>query len=356
MTSRSDKALHSAKIDWVDAKTPRSVQFDDIYFSKDDALEEIRYNFIDHNDLPQRFKNLPAQSVFRIAETGFGSGLNFLMAVKLWLEVSSDDRQLHFLSFEKFPMEPEDLAKVHASYADLHDYAQVLREAYPLRLPGWHELLLFDGRVRLTLWFGDVADGLPQCEASESSRVDAWFLDGFAPAKNPQMWQPELYKQMARLTRTGGSFATFTAAGEVRRGLQAVGFQVEKDKGYGKKREMCFGSLPQRRPYSSKAPWFARSQKISGRQAVVVGAGLAGASVAFRLAQNGWRVTVLEAQPEPAGLASGNLAGTLHPLITADWNLRSQWYLRGYESAQSWLGDWLNKGEVCGDLGDCCSC
>ncbi|WP_319558198.1 bifunctional tRNA (5-methylaminomethyl-2-thiouridine)(34)-methyltransferase MnmD/FAD-dependent 5-carboxymethylaminomethyl-2-thiouridine(34) oxidoreductase MnmC [Thiomicrorhabdus sp.] len=350
MTSRSDKALHPADIDWVDARTPRSIQFDDIYFSKDDALEEIRYNFIDHNDLPQRFNRLPAGATFRIAETGFGSGLNFLAAIKLWLESTTVDQQLHFISFEKFPMKPDDLAKVHACYTDLQDYAQPLREAYPLSLPGWHELLLFDGRVRLTLWFGDVADGLPQCDASEFSRVDAWFLDGFAPAKNPQMWQPELYRQMARLSKEGSSFATFTAAGEVRRGLAAAGFEVDKDSGYGRKREMCFGRLPRRRPYSLKAPWFARPGAIAGRKAVVVGAGLAGASVAYRLALSGWQVTVLEENSEPACLASGNLAGTLHPLITADWNLRSQWYLRGYETTLNWLEKWLQEDRIQGDL------
>ncbi|MCF6346573.1 MAG: FAD-dependent 5-carboxymethylaminomethyl-2-thiouridine(34) oxidoreductase MnmC, partial [Thiomicrorhabdus sp.] len=145
-------------------------------------------------------------------------------------------------------------------------------------------------------------------------------------------------------------FATFTAAGDVRRGLKAAGFQVQKTNGYGKKREICFGQLEQQRAYSSKAPWFSRPLPVPTGNAIVVGAGLAGASVAHQLAIAGWKVTVLESQPEVAMQASGNLAGTVHPLITADWNLRSQWYLQGFEAMLRCITPWLAQEEVKGSL------
>jgi len=345
--------LARAQLVWNAESTPLSQAFDDYYYSTDGAIAESSYVFIKHNDLENRFEQACSDTdatVFRIAETGFGTGLNFLLTVQLWLAQATEQNRLHFLSFEKFPLTVEELARAHEAYPELAEFATELRQHYPLRLPGWHDVWLFDKRVRLTLWFGDVLTGLPEIDASAGSKVDAWFLDGFTPAKNPEMWQPSLYQQMARLSHAQTTFATFTSAGEVRRGLQKVGFDVKKASGWGKKREMCFGGLKQVRPSSLKAPWFSRPEPIKTGTAIVVGAGLAGASVAYKLAEAGWKVTVLEADAEPALHASGNLAGTLHPLITADWNLRSQWYLQGFEATLRTLLPWLEHNDVLGDL------
>lgn len=357
----SSNKLTLAQVNWSNEGVPLSEQFDDIYFSVDDGLAEVQHNFIDGNRLTDRFSMVETSQVFRIAETGFGSGLNFLMAAELWLSSTPESAQLHFISFEKHPMSLQDLKQAHQRLPDkrvlLLELAQQLQNNYPLLLPGWHDVWLADKRIRLTLWLGDVLKGLPECDASDCAKVDAWFLDGFAPSKNPDMWQPGLFQQMGRLSHLETTFATFTAAGVVRRGLAKAGFKVEKGPGFGRKREMCFGQLEQLRPYSSKAPWYSRPDPIvkplattSVHNAIVIGAGLAGAAMANQLAQAGWQVTVLEAEEQIATQASGNLAGAVHPLVTADWNLRSQWYLQGFEATLRTVLPWLNRAPEMGDL------
>ncbi|WP_029406528.1 bifunctional tRNA (5-methylaminomethyl-2-thiouridine)(34)-methyltransferase MnmD/FAD-dependent 5-carboxymethylaminomethyl-2-thiouridine(34) oxidoreductase MnmC [Thiomicrorhabdus sp. Milos-T2] len=348
--------LTLAQVSWTDEAVPKSEQFGDFYFSTDGGMAEVEHTFIEPNHLPKRFMDLADKSTFRIAETGFGSGLNFLMATKLWLASAPKSAQLHFISFEKYPLHLDDLIKAHQALPGLVEVSQVLQENYPFILPGWHDVWMFDKRVRLTLWFGDVLKGLPECDGTDVSKVDAWFLDGFAPAKNPDMWQPALFQQMARLSHLNTTFATFTAAGEVRRGIEKAGFELIKSSGFGKKREICSGQLKQQRAHSLKAPWFSRPQpQEKAGKAIVIGAGLAGGAVVNQLAQTGWSVTVLEAQNEIASQASGNLAGAVHPLITADWNLRSQWYLQGFEATLRavlpWFSESSNNSEnTLGDL------
>lgn len=370
--------LQTAQIEWRDG-VAFATAFDDFYFSKKDALQESDYVFLQHNFLAERFAQLldktpeidrpvessesmlfAKRSVFRVAETGFGSGLNFLLCLQLWqtlYQQSLGDNkvyrpvQLHFISVEKHPMQLEDLLRVLSDYPQVAQLSELLGQAYPPLLPGWHDVYFLDGLVRLTLWFGDAQLGLAECDAS--SLVDAWLLDGFSPSKNSDMWHPKLYQQISRLSHSQTTFATFTAAGHVRRALEAIGFKVEKDVGYGKKREMCFGKMQHLRPNASKSPWFERkSFKNSdvAKNAIVVGAGLSGATTAYALAQAGWQVKVLERHAQPAQEASGNLAGTLHPLITVDWNLRSQFYQLGYSATQRWLAPWLQTNKVEGDL------
>ncbi|WP_235585207.1 bifunctional tRNA (5-methylaminomethyl-2-thiouridine)(34)-methyltransferase MnmD/FAD-dependent 5-carboxymethylaminomethyl-2-thiouridine(34) oxidoreductase MnmC [Thiomicrospira sp. XS5] len=340
--------MTSANIEWTPEQVPKAVDFDDIYYSLRSGLVEADYVFVQQNRLPERFAALPPKTVFTVAETGFGTGLNFLQTLRSWFENAPKSSELRFISFEKFPLSVEDLKKAHSAFDELGTLSQALRDAYPLRLPGWHEVLLFDGKVRLIVWFGDVLQGLAEFDCL----VDAWFLDGFTPSKNPDMWQPNVYTNMARLSHAETTFATFTVAGEVRRGLQKAGFEVEKAPGFEFKREMCHGRLAQVRSFASKAPWFRMPDSIvaSERRAIVVGAGLAGATVARQLAQQGWSVQVVEAAAQPAQQASGNLAGAIHPLVTADWNLRSQFYLRGFETTLKWLEPWLAAHEIVGEL------
>lgn len=335
-----------AQLDWSEAQVPKSQQFDDVYFSRDDGVQEVRYVFMQHNGLPERFAQAGS---FRIAETGFGTGLNFLVAADAWLH-SGASGVLHFISFEKYPLTLADLQRAHQHYTLFAPLCAALQESYPDLLPGWHDLWLMEGRIRLTLWLGDVLEGLPELDDSNGSLVDAWFLDGFAPAKNPQMWQPGLFTQMARLSHLQTTFATFTAAGEVRRGLQKAGFAVQKARGHGRKREMCHGQLAQKRAFSSKAPWFVRPAPLAAGDIIVIGAGLAGASAAYALAQSGRKVRVLEAEAQAAQHASGNWAGAVHPLVTADWNLRSQWYLLGFEATLRALLPWIERAEIEAEL------
>lgn len=344
--SKFEPKLERAQITWSEEGVPTSTMFDDVYYSRLDGLAEVNYIFLEHNQLPLRFENLLPQSQFCIMETGFGAGLNFLKTCQLWLQKAPADARLHFISFEKFPLTQSELAKAHGVFEELTELSKSLLEAHPLRLPGWHDVFLYDQRIRLTLWFGDVIKGLPEFDV----KVDAWFLDGFTPRKNPDMWRPDLYLQMARLSDETTTFATFTAAGEVRRGLEQHGFEVEKAPGYAKKREMCFGRYAHPRPFSSKAPWFERPKEVtpSPKKAIVIGAGLAGATVAYQLASQGLSVVVLEQEAAVSQQASGNLAGAIHPLVTADWNVRSQFYLKGFESSLRWLRPWFESHSIVG--------
>lgn len=344
--SKFTPKLERAQITWSEEGVPVSTMFDDVYYSRLDGLAEVDYIFLEHNQLAPRFEDLSPNSRFCIMETGFGAGLNFLKTCQLWLEKAPADAHLHFISFEKFPLTQSELAKAHQVFGELTELSSALLNVYPLPLPGWHDVFMSDPRIRLTLWFGDLMKGLPEFDEP----VDAWFLDGFTPRKNPGMWQAELFLQMARLSDEHTTYATFTAAGEVRRGLEKHGFEVEKAPGYAQKREMCFGRYVHPRPFSSKTPWFEKPKNInpSPKKAIVIGAGLAGATVAYQLATQGLSVTVLEQEAVVSQQASGNLAGAIHPLVTADWNLRSQFYLKGFESSLRWLKPWFESNHIVG--------
>lgn len=215
---------------------PKSKQFDDVYFSAQDGLAETRHVFLDGNDLPRRWLE---RKSYTICETGFGTGLNFFSAWKLFDETAgmSGDARLEFISIEKYPLSAGEILSGLAPWLDYFG-GRVERFCahYPPHIPGFHRIQI-DENIGLTLIFDDVNDALPALEAD----VDCWFLDGFRPASNPDMWSEVLYVQMARLSVDGASVATFTAAGHVRRGLQAAGFDIQKVAGFGRKREMVIG-------------------------------------------------------------------------------------------------------------------
>ncbi len=213
---------------WREGGTPISSLFDDPYFSLADGLAETRHVFLAGNDLPRRFRN-----GFSIAELGFGTGLNLLATAIAWRGAQVDGR-LSYTSFEAFPMPGDDMARALAVFPELAD------EVGPL-LTAWEagERRFTLGPVDVEVIVGDARVTLP----GWTDRADAWFLDGFSPAKNPELWTGDLMADVASHTRPKGTFATYTAAGFVRRGLQAAGFQVERAKGYGHKRHMSRGVL-----------------------------------------------------------------------------------------------------------------
>ncbi len=214
---------------------PRSEQFDDVYFSAQDGLAETQHVFLAGNNLPDMWAG---KSEFTICETGFGTGLNFLAVLQL-LAQGARPENLHFISFERYPLTREVIGESLARWDALSLELDKLLSVYPVDIyDGIYELDVMDG-VELTLIIGDVNVEIPTLEA----RVDCWFLDGFKPSSNPDMWSDVVFSNMARLSREGASFATFTAAGFVRRGLQAAGFDVRKVRGFGRKREMCVGSF-----------------------------------------------------------------------------------------------------------------
>ena len=215
---------------------PYSTHFQDVYFSTDDGLAETRYVFLQGNDLATRFQ-LANIHPFTIIETGFGTGLNFLCAAQFWLENASEKAVMHFISVEKFPLNLNEITLAQSNWPSLELISHAFLAKYSQLLKGKNSIWLFDQRVQLTLLFDDAY----HCLKTLNLKADAWFLDGFTPAKNPDMWSAELFEQVARLSDKNSTFATFSSASMVRRGLLAAGFVVQKRSGFGKKREMLTG-------------------------------------------------------------------------------------------------------------------
>lgn len=313
-------AIQPANLEFNAEGTPVSRDFDDVYFSNDNGLEETRYVFLDGNHLGTRFPEHP-RSLFVVAESGFGTGLNFLT---LWQAFDcfraaypeATLQRLHFISFEKFPLTAHDLRLAHQSWPELAHWSEQLQTQWPPAIGGCHRLILDDGRVTLDLWLGDINDLTDKLDDSMNQKVDAWFLDGFAPAKNPDMWSPHLFSAMARLARPGATLATFTSAGFVRRGLQEAGFTMRKTKGFGRKRDMLVGVMEQDLAIPAQAPWFARRVSTS-REVAIVGGGIASALLSLALLHRGWQVTLYCADEAPATGASGNRQGALYPLLSS---------------------------------------
>ena len=216
-------------IEWRNEGVPVSTRFDDPYYSLENGLDETRHVFLHGNDLPDRFRD-----GFHIAELGFGTGLNFLATLQSW-RASGTAGTLRYSSFEAYPMRRDDIAQALKPFAELADVAQDL----VARWTGTGGRFEFAGGVELDLIVGDARETLPRWVG----KADAWYLDGFSPAKNPELWGPDLMRQVALHTEKGGSIATYTAAGFVRRGLQEAGFSVTRVPGYGRKRHMTKAML-----------------------------------------------------------------------------------------------------------------
>ena len=279
---------------------PFSSVFGDVYHSADGAAEQARHVFLRGNGLPERWRG---RRQFTIVETGFGLGLNFLEAWRAFEEDARAPQALHFVSVESHPLSREALARLQARWPQHAARSRELLAAWPLPLAGFHRLHFGHGRITLTLLLGDAGELLPQLQA----HADAFFLDGFAPAKNPQLWSRDIFTELARIAAPGATLATWTVAAAVRDGLAAAGFAIEKRAGFGSKRDMLAG----RRDGDEAAGVPA----LRERRAIVIGAGLAGCMVAERLAARGWEVEVLERYATAAQEASGNPLGLASPLL-----------------------------------------
>ncbi|RMQ49471.1 tRNA 5-methylaminomethyl-2-thiouridine biosynthesis bifunctional protein MnmC [Pseudomonas cichorii] len=342
-----------AQIDWDEQGNPHSRAFSDVYFSTESGLAETRHVFLVQNDLRERFGALPAGERLVIGETGFGTGLNFLCAWQLFEECAHAEARLHFVSVEKFPLRRDDLQRALSLWPELSVFAGQLLDQYIAVHEGFQRLVFDEGRVTLTLLIGDALQMLPQLDG----QIDAWFLDGFAPAKNPEMWTPELFAELARLSAPDASIGTFTSTGWVRRALNAAGFKMKRVPGIGHKWEVLRGKFiawpEEAAPPSPAKPWFARPPLIGGeRKVLVIGAGLAGCATADSLAKRGWQVSLLERHAEPAQEASGNPQGVLYLKLSAHGTALSQLILSGFGHTRRWL-ERLQRGvdwDGCGVL------
>ena len=366
--------LELASLEWDGEGQPLSSRFGDVYFSKANGLEETRHVFLKHNQLSERWAVLGETDIFTIAETGFGSGLNFLAAWQLWLATAPASAQLHFVSVEKFPLKKTDLIRALALWPELNELAEQLTADYPVFVStGFHRLNFQQGRIKLTLIIDDAAQGFSRLLASthplhsaSGIKVDAWFLDGFAPSKNPQMWSDDLFSCIANLSKPGTTAATFSAAAIVKNGLKKSGFEIRKVAGFGRKREMVkaiFTNVPQTpnsedftyrgsfSPYP--VPWTIDTgkQKFAEKHAVIIGGGLAGCHTARALAERGWSIKILERNSALAQEGSGNPQGVLYAKLSpmqeaqAEFNLASlQYALHFYRPL------WKQIGNKCGVL------
>ncbi len=330
-----------AQINWDTDGQPVSSTFGDVYFSRANGLEETRHVFLHHNQLAERWSSLNSSDHFTIGETGFGSGLNFLAAWELWLNTAPQNAQLHFVSVEKFPLTKTDLIRALSLWPELHALSQLLLESYPEMVgESVHRLNFMSGRIKLTLIIGDAAAGFTQLLASshplferEGFKIDAWFLDGFAPSKNPQMWSDRLFENINKLSRLSTTAATFSAAAIVKNGLKNAGFSIEKVAGFGRKREMIKailqseGSTPNPEDFTFRGsfspypiPWSIQRNKpcIKTKTALIIGGGLAGCHSARALAERGWQVTIIERHSNLAQEGSGNPQGALYAKLSPD--------------------------------------
>src|SRR5512139_3602961 len=301
------KTIVPACLEFKDG-VPYSAAYGDIYHSADGGAGQARHVFLQGCGLPLAWAG---RGRFVVLETGFGTGLNFLTTWAAWRDDPVRPARLHFLSVEKHPFRAEELARLHAQWPEFSPLSTELLANWPTLTPGFHRIALDGGRVQLTLMLGDAADCLPQVQAE----VDAFYLDGFAPDVNADLWQPALFDVLARLAKPGATAATYTVAAPVRQGLTQAGFVCEKRTGYGRKRH-CLSAR-----FEGEA---GPAGPASPQHVAVIGAGVAGAAVAHALAQRGVTVTVLERADAMAMGASGNPVGVFRPLVSRDDNLASR--------------------------------
>ena len=346
--SHSSK-LQTAELDWEivdDIEIPISKQFGDVYFSKDNGLLETRHVFLNGNDLTERLSQLHDYQYFCVGETGFGTGLNILTLWQLWQQVRLDNHShLHVVSVEKFPLNKADLIRALNVWTELKPLAEKLIQQYPLPIAGCHRLSFPEERFSIDLWLGDAQDIFPTIPKTQT--VNAWFLDGFAPSCNPDMWQANVLDHMVRLSDFGTTFASFSVAGILKRGLKQHGIQISRPRGFGHKREMLKAiwldtdtsqTENQQQDSETDIAVEPKSEISKQRKIAIIGAGIAGLNTAWAFAQRGHQVTIYE-QNEPLSGASGNPLALLNPklcpiehahehLMTLSWQYALNFYPR----------------------------
>lgn len=316
------------KLSWTDDGRPKAEQFEDSYYAPD-PVAESRLVFLEGCGLPERWAVPGGPS--RIGETGFGTGLNFLLAWQAWKEAGGAPPTLDFVSVEAYPMTPEQLARSHKPFAAVADYAAQLQSVWPDQLaPGLHQFLFDGGAVRLTLIVGEAVD---LAKAVVPGGVEAWFLDGFAPSRNPDMWRAELFETLAAQSAPGARLASFTAAGHVRRGLEAAGFEIRREPGFGGKRHRITGVLAT----LQARPWWS-VDALPGGPVAVNGCGVAGLCAAHALAQAGQAVSLSDKNGMGAG-ASGNVAALMMPRVHVGGGAEERLLRRYFDTAHAhWTG------------------
>lgn len=314
-------------LDWREDGTPVARRHDDIYFSADDGLAETRAVFLEGCGLPDAWAG---RETFTVAELGFGTGLNFLALWDLWqAHRPSPSARLHFVSFEGFPLTREQAAQALSRWPELEPLADRLLDQWPDRARGGRRLDWPEDGVSLTLHVDEIASALPQSRF----KADAWFLDGFSPAKNDAMWDAALYPLIAERSRPGAVIGTYTVAGAVRRGLSEAGFDVEKRPGHGRKRERLHAVFSSSTTVNADR-YGLRGPDTPPKRIAILGAGIAGASLARAFVDRGLSATVFDPAKEPASAASGNAMALLMPRLDAADTVQARLLIDSYLHAR----------------------
>ncbi len=329
MTAPHPRTLTPATVVWEDG-VPTAPAYGDIYFSRHDGVAESAAVFVTGSDLPARFQH--CTGAFCIAELGFGTGLNFVLARQAFLAYARAGARLTFVSFERHPLPAAERSRLATLLAPAHPVLaaalETLNDCAVPALRGWHRLQFDGGRVQLALYLGAADEGLEDWLASAAGgAVDAWFLDGFAPSRNEAMWAASLFARLPALSRPGATVATFSVAAAVRRGLEQAGFEVTRMPGPQGKRQVLRGHL---------RSGLGRLATHPPRRVRVIGAGLAGACCAAALARRGVAVQV-DDPLGAAGAASGNPWAVMHPRLPLDDGPRGPLFAAAYAGSRSWL-------------------
>lgn len=344
--------LTHAKVHFTAQGTPYAEAFADVYFSDAGGLAETDYVFLQQNGLPQRWQTHTADT-FHIVETGFGTGANFLVTWQCFCQFKQQHpdaqcQRLYFSSVEKYPLTLADLQQalqVHADKPELQPLIQQLLQQYPLGVSGCHRLVFDQGKVIVDLWLGDVSEVLPNL-----THADAIYLDGFAPSKNPEMWQPKLFTDLAKISHANTSIATFTAAGMVKRGLQQAGFSVKKVQGFGRKREMLTATAPSvtsgtNNCFNTPSVETAHATKANAHKEVtIIGGGIASLCTALALQQRNINVHLICADNDVAMQASQNRQGAIYPSLHAEVTENSQLQVQAFLYARQFYQRWQQRG------------
>jgi tRNA 5-methylaminomethyl-2-thiouridine biosynthesis bifunctional protein len=335
-------------LDWR-GDAPVARDSGDIFFSPEGGIAESQYVFLQGNRLSERWPAQATDQPFVIGEIGVGTGLNLCLTLAEWLTHRRQGATLHYLGFERAPFRPEDMRRALGHWPELAPVLSALLTRWPDPLPGCHRRYFPEWGLTLDLWWADAADALEDLASHGRHWIDAWYLDGFAPSREPGPWQQRLYDAMAGLSRAKATFATFTAAGDVRRGLAASGFEVHKRPGFGSKRDALCGTIKSARAAApAVTPWDLNPASHTPQRALVIGAGLAGAHAAFALARRGVAVTVLEAA-SVAGGGSSNLQGVTYTRLSHQHNPLTDFSLAGFGFATDHYETLLRDGALTAD-------
>lgn len=343
-----DKTNNSNKLSYQKDGTPYCQRFDDIYFESESGYLQSDFVFIQKNKIGLRLQ--VAKQTFTVAETGFGTGLNFLLTLQAYQKAQQASSiqlaPLHFISVEKYPLTKEQLVQSLSILPQLQSLALTLINSYPdcpvEEFGQEFKTTFFNGQVRLTLIFDDAAQGFSSLNCSKEGLVDAWYLDGFTPAKNPDMWSKDLFSQIGRLSKDQATLTTFTVAGFVKRQLRDIGFRLEKLLAKGKKKEML-SAVMQNNPITNKGyylrPLITKPQHVS-----IIGGGIASACAAYALTKQGVKVTLYCKDTSLAQGGSSNAIGALYPLLHQQEDDISSFYQQAFWRAKALYTEIAEQG------------